>query len=75
MGPLDADVSSAIRCEGRQMFEQAGESGVDQCPYPIRDNRRTAWYEGYFEERTTARLGRAITTGSHTGSYDAGLGK
>ncbi len=71
MGPLDPDVSCAIRAEGRQAFERYGEAGVNQCPYPIRDNIRTAWFEGFLQARTNARLKCAtITSGTQTIPYD-----
>jgi hypothetical protein len=58
---LDADVSAAIRCEGRATFEKHGEVGETNCPYPSgrgSDARRMAWWSGFLEARTNARLHR-----------------
>jgi len=56
MNPFDTDTRAALQSEGRKAFVIFGEEGELECPYPIHDQRRTAWFEGYFEARTKERL-------------------
>lgn len=61
METLDADVSAAVRAEGREVFEKHGETGETRCPYPYSHGAnasRVAWFDGFLEARTKARLQR-----------------
>jgi hypothetical protein len=59
MTAIDADVSAAIQAEGREAYRRFGEAGEAACKYKVCDGRRTAWYTGYLNERTRARLARS----------------
>lgn len=44
--------------EGQIAFEM-GES-VDDCPYPMGDDRRQSWMTGWYDRRTASNCGRVF---------------
>lgn len=51
--------------KGQKAWKDEGESGEGSCPYPSggssnsgTSDRRTQWFNGYFDARTDDRLGR-----------------
>lgn len=54
--PVAMELRLQLRKAGRMAFVAHGEIGDGECPYDKGDNRRTAWFEGFFDARTRHRL-------------------